>query len=52
MAKEAVNQAYESGLTDGLKYERKLFYSTFATNDQKEGMRAFVAKSQAKFTDK
>jgi len=52
MAKESVNQAYELGLNDGLKYERKLFYSTFATEDQKEGMRAFIAKTEAKFTDK
>jgi len=52
MAKESVNQSFELGLSEGLKYERKLFYSTFATADQKEGMRAFVSKEQAKFTDK
>eukprot|EP01102_Stenamoeba_stenopodia_P017692 TRINITY_DN637_c0_g2_i1.p1 TRINITY_DN637_c0_g2~~TRINITY_DN637_c0_g2_i1.p1 ORF type:complete len:342 (+),score=81.07 TRINITY_DN637_c0_g2_i1:75-1100(+) len=51
MAKECVNAAYETTLTEGLKTERRVFYSTFATNDQKEGMRAFVAKEKAKFAD-
>lgn len=37
-AKEAVNAAYEGGLADGLKTERRLFHMMFATNDQKEGM--------------
>ena len=44
MVKDAVNRAYESTLTDGLKYERALFYSCFATEDQKEGMKAFLEK--------
>lgn len=44
MVKDAVNRAYESTLSDGLKYERALFYSCFATDDQKEGMKAFVEK--------
>ena len=44
MAKEAVNRAYENGLADGVLFERRLFYSLFATEDQKEGMRAFVEK--------
>ncbi len=44
MAKEAVNRSYESGLKDGLMFERRLFHSTFATMDQKEGMAAFSEK--------
>jgi len=44
MAKEAVNRAYESPLTEGLLFERRLFHSLFATEDQKEGMAAFVEK--------
>jgi enoyl-CoA hydratase len=44
MIKEAVNHAYESNLSEGIQYERRLFHSTFATDDQKEGMRAFLEK--------
>ena len=44
MAKEAVNRAFESSLTDGLRHERLLFQAAFATEGQKEGMNAFVAK--------
>ncbi len=44
MAKEAVNLAYEGGLADGLRHERLLFQAAFATEGQKEGMTAFVAK--------
>ena len=44
MAKECVNRAFESGLADGVSYERRLFHALFATADQKEGMAAFVAK--------
>ena len=44
MAKEAVNRAFESSLADGLKHERLLFQAAFATEGQKEGMNAFVAK--------
>jgi len=51
MAKDSVNRAYEMTLQEGLNYERKLFYSTFATNDQKEGMKAFVNKTKPNFTD-
>eukprot|EP00163_Fabomonas_tropica_P025349 TRINITY_DN4378_c0_g1_i1.p2 TRINITY_DN4378_c0_g1~~TRINITY_DN4378_c0_g1_i1.p2 ORF type:complete len:113 (-),score=13.57 TRINITY_DN4378_c0_g1_i1:151-489(-) len=51
LTKEAVNQSYESSLEEGLHFERRLFHSTFATNDQKEGMKAFVEKRQADFTD-
>ena len=43
-AKEAVLKSYETTLAEGLEYERKLFYMLFATDDQKEGMRAFVEK--------
>jgi len=44
MAKECVNKAYEGTLAEGVKFERRLFHSTFATADQKEGMAAFVEK--------
>ncbi|HEY7805516.1 MAG TPA: enoyl-CoA hydratase-related protein, partial [Orrella sp.] len=44
MAKEAVNRAYESGLREGILFERRAFHSLFATDDQKEGMKAFVDK--------
>ncbi|MBU8819746.1 enoyl-CoA hydratase [Mycolicibacterium goodii] len=50
MAKEAVNRAFESSLSEGLLYERRLFHSAFATADQKEGMAAFAEKRAANFT--
>jgi len=50
MAKEAVNRAFESTLSEGLLYERRLFHSTFATDDQSEGMAAFIEKRPPKFT--
>ena len=50
MAKEAVNRAFESTLTEGLLYERRLFHSAFATDDQTEGMAAFTEKRAAHFT--
>ncbi|KAL3682052.1 hypothetical protein R1sor_000074 [Riccia sorocarpa] len=49
MAKEAVNAAYELGLSEGIKREHSLFCSTFALEDQKEGMSAFVEKRDAQF---
>ena len=49
-AKESVNRAFESGLSDGVMFERRLFHALFATADQKEGMDAFVNKRQAAFT--
>lgn len=49
-AKDAINTSAELGLTDGLKYERRLFHGLFASKDQKEGMGAFVEKRKAKFT--
>ncbi|MBW0015337.1 enoyl-CoA hydratase [Mycobacterium sp.] len=49
MAKEAVNRAFESTLSEGLLYERRLFHSAFATDDQSEGMAAFIEKRAANF---
>lgn len=49
LAKEAVNKSYEMPLADGLDYERRLFYFLFATEDQKEGMQAFVDKRPAEW---
>jgi enoyl-CoA hydratase len=49
MVKEAVNRAYETTLAEGVRFERRLFHSTFATEDQKEGMAAFVEKRQPQF---
>jgi enoyl-CoA hydratase len=49
LAKEAVNQALETPLSEGLAVERKNFYFLFATEDQKEGMRAFLEKRRAQF---
>lgn len=49
MAKESVNRAYETTLAEGIRYERRLFHSTFATEDQKEGMAAFVEKRSPNF---
>ena len=49
-AKETVNRAFEGTLSDGLMYERRLFHALFATQDQKEGMDAFVNKRAANFT--
>jgi len=50
--KEAVNRAYESSLAEGLLFERREFHSTFALDDQKEGMRAFVEKRKPDFKHK
>jgi enoyl-CoA hydratase len=52
MAKEAVNQAFETNLAEGVRFERRLFHSTFATEDQKEGMAAFAEKRQPQFKDR
>ncbi len=52
MAKEAVNAAFETTLTQGIKYERRLFQSTFATEDQKEGMAAFGEKRAPSFKNR
>jgi len=48
-AKESVNRAYETTLGEGILFERRVFHSLFATEDQKEGMAAFVEKRKAKF---
>ncbi len=52
MAKEAVNRAFESPLAEGMLFERRLFHALFATEDQKEGMAAFVEKRKPKFRHK
>ena len=52
MAKEAINRAYESSLSEGLLFERREFHSTFALDDQKEGMRAFVGKRPPAFKNR
>lgn len=49
LAKECVNRAFESGLSDGVSYERRVFHALFATEDQKEGMDAFVNKRKPAF---
>lgn len=49
VAKEAILRAFETGLSDGLDYERKMFYMLFATEDQKEGMKAFVEKRKPNY---
>jgi enoyl-CoA hydratase len=51
-AKEAVNRAYESTLAEGVKFERRAFYALFATEDQKEGMAAFIEKRRPKFKNR
>ena len=52
MAKEAVDRAYETTLAEGLRFERRLFHSMFALDDQKEGMAAFVEKRPPRFRDR
>jgi enoyl-CoA hydratase len=52
MAKDAVNAAYEATLAEGIRIERRLFYATFATDDRREGMSAFVEKRPARFTQR
>jgi len=52
MVKESVNRAYETTLAEGLRFERRLFHASFATEDQKEGMAAFAAKRKADFKDR
>ena len=51
-AKEAVNRSFEAPLAEGLRFERRVFHALFATDDQKEGMAAFVAKRPAKFKNR
>ena len=52
MAKEAVNRAFETTLAEGLRFEKRLFHSMFALDDQKEGMTAFVEKRKANFSNR
>lgn len=52
VAKESVNRAYETTLTEGLKFERRVFHALFSTEDQKEGMAAFAEKRKAQFRDR
>lgn len=52
VAKQAILRAFETSLSDGLDYERNLFYMLFATEDQKEGMKAFVEKRKAQYKGK
>ena len=49
MAKEAINRAYETTLSEGVRFERRMFHASFALDDQKEGMAAFVEKRKPKF---
>ena len=49
MIKESVNRSYESSLSEGILFERRVFHATFATEDQKEGMAAFSSKRRAQF---
>jgi enoyl-CoA hydratase len=52
MVKEAVNRAFETTLAEGVRFERRLFHSTFALEDQKEGMAAFIAKRKPQFRNR
>ncbi|KPB01946.1 enoyl-CoA hydratase [Ahrensia marina] len=52
LAKEAVNRAYETTLEEGLRFERRVFHSTFALEDQKEGMTAFIEKRSPSFKNR
>ena len=52
IAKEAVNRAFEGPLAEGIKFERRVFHSLFATEDQKEGMKAFIEKRKPQWKNK
>ncbi|HEV2551425.1 MAG TPA: enoyl-CoA hydratase [Stellaceae bacterium] len=52
IAKEAVNRAYETSLAEGVRFERRVFHSLFATEDQKEGMAAFIEKRKPNFRNR
>ena len=52
MIKESINRAFETSLSEGLKFERRLFHSTFSLEDQKEGMKAFLEKRIPVFKDR
>lgn len=52
MVKESVNRAFEVTLSEGIRFERRVFHAAFSTEDQKEGMAAFIAKREAQFKDR
>jgi len=52
MAKESVNRSYETTLAEGVRFERRLFHSCFATDDQTEGMAAFAEKRKPDFKNR
>jgi len=52
LAKESINAAFETSLSQGVRFERRLFHSTFATEDQKEGMAAFIEKRSPTFRNR
>jgi enoyl-CoA hydratase len=52
LTKESVNRAYETTLSEGIRFERRIFHSTFAIEDQKEGMAAFGEKRQPNFKNR
>ena len=52
MVKESVNRAFEVTLSEGVRFERRVFHAAFASEDQKEGMAAFIAKREAQFKDR
>jgi enoyl-CoA hydratase len=52
LAKESINRAFETSLAEGVRFERRVFHSLFATDDQKEGMAAFIQKRPAKFENR
>ncbi|WP_005224112.1 enoyl-CoA hydratase-related protein [Marichromatium purpuratum] len=52
MLKESVNRAFEVGLAEGVRCERRVFHAAFATHDRREGMAAFIAKREARFEDR
>jgi enoyl-CoA hydratase len=52
LAKESVNRAFETTLAEGIRFERRMFHASFATEDQKEGMAAFVDKRKPAFKNR
>jgi enoyl-CoA hydratase/carnithine racemase len=52
MVKESVNRAQESSLAEGIRFERRMFHAVFASEDQKEGMAAFLEKRTPQFRDR
>ena len=52
LTKESVNRAYETTLAEGIRFERRVFHATFATEDQTEGMNAFIEKRTPQFRNK